>query len=197
MKRIFPFAFLIAALVASCSSDREEHKLTYEFNQVINFDPTLPVQNYIMVIPFDSLTDSLHVIFGNNEINLEEVRGMFVEEATFMVLNTDTLDTLAMSRFREAEATFVGKTSKPVKFAYRYKMPGGSGETGTPSQYPGAVVDSIALDLNYIDLKRPLLGDSAQIKLDARAVNPIAGAGKSPAPVIVRWRFVFGIYTQK
>ncbi len=190
--------FLTAAaglllLTTACSSDREEFKVTFTVNQAILRDSNQSYKDYVILIPHATFMDSVRSAAGTLQFTPEEVRGFFIEYAGIEAVTPDTGLWLVRKSFFEIWP----ENSKFFSIAFHEKMPGGSGFTGTPSFYPEALVDSVALNLNHLDLKFPVFSDSADFIIRTGVNNPIATAGLSGDSLFYQYRFVFGCYIQR
>jgi hypothetical protein len=190
--------FLTAAaglllLTTACSSDREEFKVTFTVNQAILRDSNQSYKDYVILVPHATFMDSVRAAAGTLQFTPEEVRGFFIEYAGIEAVTPDTGLWLVRKSFFEIWP----ENSEFFRIAFHEKMPGGSGETGTPNFYPEALVDSVVLNLNHLDLKFPVFSDSADFIIRTGVNNPIATAGLSGDSLFYQYRFVFGCYIQR
>lgn len=190
--------FLTAAaglllLTTACSSDREEFKVSFTLTQAIKRDSSQSYKDYVVLIPHATFMDSVRAAAGALQFTPEEVRGFFIEYAGIEAVTPDT----GLWLVRESLLEIYPENAKFFKVAFREKMPGGSGFTGTPNFYPEALVDSVALNLNHLDLKYPVFSDSADFIIRTGVSNPIATAGLSGDSLFYQYRFVFGCYIQR
>lgn len=190
--------FLTAAaglllLTTACSSDREEFKVTFTVNQAILRDSNESYKYYPIFISHATFMDSVRAAAGTLQFTPEEVRGFFVEYAGIEAVTPDT----GLWLVRESFLAILPENSQSFNVAFHDKMPGGSGFTGTPNFYPEALVDSVVLNLNHLDLKFPVFSDSADFVIRTGVNNPIATAGLSGDSLFYQYRFVFGCYIQR
>ncbi len=177
----------------SCSSDREEFKVTFTVTQGIKRDSSAANKDYLVAISHATFMDSVRAAAGSLQFSPEEVRGFFIEYAGIQSVTPDTGLWLVRKSFLE----IYPENTQKFWVAFNEKMPGGSGETGTPNFYPEGLVDSVVLNLNHLDLKQPVFGDSAKFLIRTNVSNPIATAGLSGDSLYYQYRFVFGCYIQR
>lgn len=186
-------------LTTACSSDREEFKVTFTVTQGILRHPNLPYSDtgYVFLIPHATFMDSVRAAAGTLQFTPEEVRGFFIEYAGIEAVTPDTGLWLVRKSFLQIWPENSKLKEKFFNIAFHEKMPGGSGFTGTPSFYPEALVDSVVLNLNHLDLKFPVFSDSADFLIRTGVNNPHATAGLTGDSLFYRYRFVFGCYIQR
>jgi hypothetical protein len=178
-----------AAILTACAKEQVHFTLSYKIDQDV--PPTYPYDTTRTLIPFEVTEGMLSPMLDDEDLTLDNIKQVVLTHAYVLFRGPDSNSLW----FRELHVEMYRKyLFFKTRVAINSNVPGGSGYTGLPSVFPNGLVDSVALQINRIDLASFFKTDSVTIAL-------WAGAGAPPGSwndtVRLEWNFSFDILAER